>query len=352
MIVRGLSVRPEGRWPSMDALLQALGRAMGERRRHGWWVGGIGSACVALGAALWLSGDDPEASLCSGGDAKLAEVWGSKRKRQVEHAMLDTGVSYASDTWRKVEVGLDAYAQAWSEEYRRACEDAGSRDREEQLDGRMVCLERRRRELGTQVEVLSTADDTVVRQAIAAVSQLDSLAACDGAPRAALATALPSDPDVVRQIAVHRESLARARALERAGRYQPGLELARPTAVAAERIGFVPLQAEAQLQLGRLLRYLGAHDEAEAALSRAYFLAEEVEHDEVALDAVTMLTYLVSRLQHRPQDGLEWVEHARVAAQRVGGRQQRQVDPAVRRHGASSVCPGWTAIGQWGTART
>jgi serine/threonine-protein kinase len=180
----------------------------------------------------------------------------------------------------------------------------------------MACLERRRRELGSLVEVLAAADPGVVQQAVAAVSQLEAIGPCDTPGTVA---APPTDPELAEQIERHRETLSRAEALERAGRYRAGLELALPVADAADALGYAPLQAEAQLAVGLLEWHLGAYDRCERALERAYFLAQEIEHDELAREAVTMLAYVVAKLELRPDDGLRWLEAARVAAERVGG---------------------------------
>ena len=50
---RALAVRPDDRYPDLDALLAALGAAARPpRRRHvGWWVAGGGALGLALGAA-------------------------------------------------------------------------------------------------------------------------------------------------------------------------------------------------------------------------------------------------------------------------------------------------------------
>jgi hypothetical protein len=152
---------------------------------------------------------------------------------------------------------------------------------------------------------------------MAAVSQLEAIAPCDEPSR--VVAAVPSDPALAERIEGYREALSRAKALERAGRYRAGLELALPVAEAADALGYAPLQAEAQLSVGLVQRLLGAHDESARALERAYFHGLELENDELAREATTMLAYVVARLQLRPDEATRWLEAARVAAERVGG---------------------------------
>jgi serine/threonine protein kinase/tetratricopeptide (TPR) repeat protein len=323
VLVRGLSVRPKERWPAMEPLLAALQRALGQRRRVAWLSSAVVTTFAAVGLTGWLGWQSADTGTCTGADEKLAQMWGPVQRARVSEAMLATGLPHAADTWHKVEIGIDAYAQEWIEGHHRACEafDAASdrsRGSDAAMDGRMACLERRRRELGSLVEVLAAADPAVVSQAIGAVSQLDAIAPCESRSGSAIA-AVPTDPALAEQIEVHREVLWRAKALERAGQYRRGLELALPVAGVADALGHAPLQAEAQLQVGLLQRLLGAHDEAERALERAYFLGQEIQHDELAREAVSMLAYVVAKLQLRPDDGLRWLEAARMAAERVGG---------------------------------
>jgi eukaryotic-like serine/threonine-protein kinase len=322
VIERGLAVRPKERWPSMDALLVALRRATGQRRRGAMAAGVVMASAAVAGLVLGLGRQPAEAGLCTGASDKLAEVWGAEPHDRVRAALLATGVPYAESAWREVEGALDAYAEEWVAAHRRACEGLAGEHavaRDAAMDGRMACLERRRRELGALVEVLAAADPGVVQHAVAAVSQLEASRSCD-APAIA---AVPSDPTLAARIEREREVLRRARALERAGRYRAGLELVRPVTAAADAIGYATLRAEAQLAAGRLHRYLGEHDEAERALERAYFLAQEVEHDALALEAVTLLAYVVSSLQRRPDDAFRWLDAARAAAERVGGDRAR-----------------------------
>ncbi|MCX4239783.1 serine/threonine-protein kinase [Paraliomyxa miuraensis] len=326
VVMRGLSVQPDGRWPSMQALLVALSQALVQRRHVAWFGASVGVVGVATAMTLWLAHEPEGKERCTGGRDKLAEVWDAAHEDRVRQAMLGTGVPYAEDTFRKVEAGLDDYGAQWLEGHHRACEAllaaAAAGGDDEAMDDRMACLERRRRELGSLVEVLMAADAGVVQQATLAVSQLEEIGKCD-AREGVSALAPPSDPMLAERIEVHRGTLSRAKALQRSGRYQEGLAVAESVATAADALGYAPLQVEAHLQVGALHRYLGAHEPAERSLERAYFLATELPYDELARQASTMLAYVVASLQGRPEDGEKWLEHARAAAERVGSARAR-----------------------------
>ena len=79
IVLRGMSVDPETRFPSMEALLQAIAEATaeasapapvqeasphaGEARRSKWglFVGGVAAVGLATGAAMWLAQPSPNA---------------------------------------------------------------------------------------------------------------------------------------------------------------------------------------------------------------------------------------------------------------------------------------------------
>lgn len=290
---------------------------MGQRRRWGLVLAAAGTLAVGLAIAWTVVPAAEVEGPCSGAEGKLAGVWGPARKDEIRTAMHDTGLPYADDAWRRVEAQLDAYAQRWTVAHREACEATERLEQDEAaLDGRMACLDRRRRELASLVDVLAAADRAVVEQAVGAVGQLDAIEPCAEPHESGVPP--PSDPETARRLAVHRETLARALALQRAGKYQEGLDVAEPVVAQAEALGYAPLQAEALLRVGMLHRYLGAFDRAESRLERAYFMGKEVGHDEVSREAATNLAYVVGSLRRRPEDGLRWAKHARVEAEHEG----------------------------------
>src|SRR5262249_40300915 len=70
VVLRGLSVVPEKRWPSMDAILDAMGRdPMARWRRVGLTAAGLALVAVA-GVASWRGLRDPAAQ-CRGAESAL-----------------------------------------------------------------------------------------------------------------------------------------------------------------------------------------------------------------------------------------------------------------------------------------
>jgi hypothetical protein len=75
-IARGLSLDPEARWPSMEALLGALGRTFWTRRRKRLAGGAVTAALAAVAVLGFAAGQRVAApDPCLGGEALIALVW-------------------------------------------------------------------------------------------------------------------------------------------------------------------------------------------------------------------------------------------------------------------------------------
>src|SRR5262249_52338273 len=83
---RGLSVKPDDRWPSMRALLDAL-RHYPVRRRRVLGAAGIASAAILASVgygelSAWQARRETERGLvCKGAELELAGTWDPDRKR-------------------------------------------------------------------------------------------------------------------------------------------------------------------------------------------------------------------------------------------------------------------------------
>src|SRR5262249_46647386 len=142
-LLRGLSVRPDDRFPSMEALLETLQADPVFHRRKRWIVAGIAAVAVAGAAGLVVASSLRRAQLCSGGPARMAGVWDDARRGEVDRALLGSKAPYAEDAVGGVRRVLDGYATDWLREYRQACTATRlqGEQSEQVLDRRMGCLE-------------------------------------------------------------------------------------------------------------------------------------------------------------------------------------------------------------------
>jgi tetratricopeptide (TPR) repeat protein/tRNA A-37 threonylcarbamoyl transferase component Bud32 len=309
VLLHGLASDPGERWPSMEALLAELRRLVAPHRRA-WWALVIASGLAATGAGLWQYAE--VGFRCEGAQAQLDGVWDEPRKQVVEAAIRDTGVSFAPDTWARVEQQLDQYAGAWVGKHTEVCEATSVRHEQsaEVMDLRMECLRGRRVALQEAVRVLAQADATRVLNAVQLVTSLPGLSRCDDVEALRAKLPPPEDPQVAQQVQALRERLEQARALQEAGDYAGGLAVAEDVATQAEGLGYSPLLAEAWLRRGAGYERAGRYADAERDVQQAYLLAAELRYDEVEAAAAAGLGYIVAGWQGRYAEGLQFARTA------------------------------------------
>ena len=176
-ILRGLSARPAGRFPSMRAFVRALTPPV--RSRRTWMLGGV--AGLAVGAAAVVLADPPPRP-CTSFDARVADVYSDTDKRRVLSAFTATGVPYAQSSFDSATRTLDAFSKQWADAAAEACL---ATERGEQsgrmLDLRMHCLGRGLRRLGATLSTSTVAEPRTVERASQLAEQLPDLAPCANA---------------------------------------------------------------------------------------------------------------------------------------------------------------------------
>jgi len=320
VLLRGLSMTPASRWPGMDALLAALGK---DPRRK-WRIAGVAAlvlAVVGAGGMLYGQYERQQAQVCAGAEQKLSGAWDEARKRAVRDSILGTGVSYAEDTWPRVENLLDLYTGRWVAMHREACEATQIKREQSEatMDLRMACLDKRMLELRGLVKVLADADREVVARAVDAASALTPIERCADTEALRSAVPPPDDPEVERRVEAIRERMAEGQAMYAAGRHAAGLELAEGLVREARELGYEPLLAEALFLKGKHQARAAQIEEAAKSIAEAGFLAEANRADELAAEAQTMMVFVVGQQAGRVEEGLAWAKHARAAVARAGG---------------------------------
>jgi eukaryotic-like serine/threonine-protein kinase len=318
-VSRGLAAQAEERWPSMDALLVALGRDPGRARRRALLIAAA-AAAVALAAitATRAATRRPDAP-CRGAERALAGVWDPDRKAAVHAAFLATGRPYAQQSWVTVERSLDAYAAGWAAMRQEACAAASVRHEQSAavMDRRMLCLDARLRELRALSDLVAQADGAVVQGAADAAADLSSLAGCADVAALMAPVAPPRDAAARAQVAAARDLVARAKVLETMGRQPEGLALATVAVALARAIGYQPVEAEALLVLAAF--QTADPKVREQTLLEALFAAMAGNDRQAEALAAAKLAYVVGASQARHARGLLWGRHARAARGSMDG---------------------------------
>jgi len=302
-LLRGLSVDPNDRWPTMKALLAEL-----ENDRL-------------------VAGRD---RFVAGAAAKLADVWEvpargqvgeTLAKAQTRRAFLSSGKSYAANTFETVTRMLDEYARAWSDMYIDACEATHLRGEQssEILDLKMAFLNERLEELRVLCRVFRNATPDVVENAVTAAGALRGL---DRGLDVKLLRAVVKPPDDARTqsaVEVQRARLAEGRVLGQVGHLADALSLLTSVESTAREIGYGPLLAEVMLEVGKQHADRLEGEAAVRALEESLWAAEINRHDEVAAEAAVCLVYMSGDTLMRFEAGEIWARHAEAVLRRMGG---------------------------------
>jgi tetratricopeptide (TPR) repeat protein len=320
VVVRALSVDPDARFPSMEALLDAL-RVDPPRS---WWrraaVGvPIAAALLAAGVA-WTRVDRDRGAVCRGGEQRLAGVWDTDRKRSVHDALVATGSPLAQGAWTFAERGLDDYAKRWVSGYTDACEATRVRGEQsgEMLDRRMQCLDDRLAEMKSLTGLLAHADAKMVGDAAQAPRNLMRIDDCANTRLLGTPMPPPGDPASAAEVDRIRSSLAQARAMRDAARYTDSLAIAATAADRARGLAYRPLAAEALLLQGELEGKAGQSKAAEATLYAALEAAESGHHDDYAARTWVKLVYQVGVRGGRYEEAHRLDDLARASIERLG----------------------------------
>ncbi len=325
-LLRGLRPDPSERYASIDELLFAVQPRRYQMRRR--VIALIGVLGIVLAAVLGYRGARREPQLCTGAEQKLTGVWDAPRRAQIRSAFDKSGRAYAADAWRGTEKTLDAYTAGWVATRTEACVATRVRGEqsEEMLDRRVECLDAHLRQLGALTKLFAEADGDVVARALEASLALPSLSDCSNVVALKAGVRPPSDPAKADRVQNARIHLARAKALDDAGKYDEARLLVEPVVAEARDLAYLPLEAEALALDGRVSGRLDDTRRAERSLRQGAEAALAAGHDAVAARAFIDLVYFIGDKEARYEDARQWARYAELAIQRLGGNDELEAD--------------------------
>ncbi len=296
IVVRGLSARPDERWPSMDALLAELGRDPARARRRIFtasaFAGVLGTAIYALATQ---APSQTAADLCQVAEDELSDVWNDARRTSVARALEASSRPYADKARPQVEAALDRYGDSWAQTRERACIDhERGGDSSEVYDRRITCLTRRRRALDRGITLVAEVAAASPERAVDIVRGLPRVEDCSDATLLRSALAPPRDENTKRAVEQQRQRLDEVELQWDAGQGTAALALAEEVADEARALEYLPLVAEAELTQGRIAMKTDVPaSEVAASLLRAGLAAWETGQDELAIEAAARYIYVV-----------------------------------------------------------
>ena len=330
IIERGTDPDPARRFPSMQALVDALARDPARRRRRA--LAGVVLVVAALGAfAIGRSRTRDAAAVepCSGAATELATSWSPALRDRAASHLRTLGPAAEGD---KLAAELDGYGREWIAVYDRACKAHERKELTPALyETRLSCLARTRSQLAAVGEVMSSVSAEELPQAILAARSLPDVAGCadiTGAivpPPVAVADRVTSIVPQVERALV----LATAKRADAAGLAHEATEQARST-------GYEPLIARALLVEGRakivnmsqnardmfadaMRRALRVSDDALAVEAYARWIFENARWGETTIDHWDVMVEVAGRLGREGRFGAALMYNNRANAYLFAG---------------------------------
>jgi serine/threonine protein kinase/tetratricopeptide (TPR) repeat protein len=338
VLLRGLQKSPDDRYPSMQALLEALAHDPAVRTRR--WLSAAALVAALAGAALGarhLGGN--RNAICAGGAEEAALVWGPARARNIARAFAATGSAQATTAFGAVASALDRYVANWNTMYTQSCEATHVRGEQsaEVLDLRTECLRQRLGSVSALADVLSHADAKVVDNAVTAAGALPSLDRCADVPMLRAVIKPPDDAGTRARVARARQDVARVLALGSSGQCDTAAAEGERLLKEATAIGYPPLEAEAFHAMGGLGNSCMEPSKAMAYLEDAAYAAEAARHDEIAIQAATMAGHLYCDRLNDVALARHWLRYGQSILSRVPGHPLLEAYMAQARVGLFEV---------------
>ncbi len=327
ILARGLSNRPEDRFPSMDALLAALDADPAIRHRKRRTIA-IATLAVGVAVAGVTVAANRQREECAPDAADMKGVWDEAARADVAAAFERSGVAGARDVASRVTKVLDDAVAKWSSMKAESCEATRIKKRqpEDAYALRSECLDRRRSELRALSSSLRTADRDVVDKALAAAYGLTNVAFCADVPMLRKSGGLPDAPKAREEVLEARAALARASSLQLVGKVAESTRDAERALALARSSGHPSTVAEALRMLGGLRVEKSEHASAEPFLTEATWTASRSGADSLVVSSASMTAFVVGSKLGRPAEARIWLGVAEAALGRVGGSQELELE--------------------------
>ncbi|MEM7155476.1 MAG: serine/threonine-protein kinase [Myxococcota bacterium] len=321
VVMRGLERDPMLRWPSMETLLDAL-LVDPAKRRLRWILGTAG--VLALGGIVALAvrpRPEPAAPAppCEGADAEMDAIWSADRDDAIARAFATTGEPHAPALWSRSAAIIGDYEERWRRSARDACEATRVRGEQSDLmfDLRRECLGRRLDELHARLDLLETADSSILDHSFALAGSLTPIDVCEDTERLRQTVPPPDDPDRAKRAEILRSQIESLRVQSIAGRDAEIVDEAEALVTRAAELDYAPLAGEARLLAAEVHIDLGHWDRAALLFELAARDAAEGHDDQLLARIWVHMPHLLGYQQANAQAAELGSAIARAALARI-----------------------------------
>lgn len=331
ILARGLSERPEDRWPSMRELLDSLALGPPKAVRNAT----AAVAALLIAAGTWAAVNHARRPVCTEVGARWGSTWSEPQRAVVSAAFARSGVPGVTRIFEGVDRLMTAYRSEWVARATDAClaTRAHGEQSEAMLDRRMACLDDRRRVAGHLTELLEAPAPALVEEAQSAVAQLPSVEGCSDLGALTELAPLPADPAARAEVARLADVADQVEAMVTASAVDGAHALIGPAVTAAARLGYRPVWARLRYLQGRVAAdYNRAHVDAapgkvsdgesgspaEDAYREAAALGIEGHDYATAAKSWRWLAYEEGYCRHHPVEGRAALRYAEAAVAHLG----------------------------------
>ncbi|HUJ57591.1 MAG TPA: protein kinase [Kofleriaceae bacterium] len=307
VLERGLAIEPAERWPDMRAMVGQLARLGTRRRRLALAAGALGLVGVGIAGALAIARPAGEDDPCAAAVRAFDRDAGPARLDALRTAMAP-----AEPRIRDAVLAMVANsANRWRMTQIQTCR-AGAAPI--QSTATAACLDARHVELAGFVDDV-IADGSTYASSLGGV--VGDPVRCVAAPPGLLAPRVPAEPALRRRVTAVRYKLFAAEAAREAADFKTALAAIPPLVEQAKQL-WPPLHAEAMYLLGTTQSLGGDVREAGETLRATAALAEASHSDYIAANAWIQLVLSATIDDGQPGHGLEYVDYAEAALERLG----------------------------------
>ena len=294
ILARATAARADDRFPSMHALVAALGRdprTVWRRRAV------LGGGVVAIGAvigAFTIGRANQAPSPCEGSAATIAGSWGGARRAAAAAHLAALTAPYARESVPAILRELDHYADGWAAIHQTSCQAHARRELSPvAYDRRTACLARRRTALATVGELAERTEADGLPGLVVAVNGLPALGTCedDDALASPVAPPLLAQKDEAAAIA---DLVARADVERDAADVVAATRDADAALTRARALTYEPLVARALVARGRIDLEIAEQGRGKPAFVEATRAALEVGDEPLAIEAYARAAYAIA----------------------------------------------------------
>lgn len=328
-VERGLHADPALRWPSMQALREALqaGDPLRRRKRVGLGIATLAIAGLGAGAvqARRTAQDARAEAACATAAQRAHETWSGDARTGLRDHLQASKLDNAKELAEGVVTLFDAYAQNWAREYEAAClaklEERASPVGDDLLDRRTECLDTRLSTTDALVQRLRQSPDALLSRAQYTVETSTNLDACTDDARLQRKPALPTDPSARERVRDLNRTLSSTQLHEHLGDYQEGLRISEAALAQARDTAHGPLIANGLYRVAVFEEKLGNYTRAVDRWVEAFHEAAISDDELLAGETAMSLAFAEGYQLERYAAGRRWAELAGTYTTRMDMKQ-------------------------------